>query len=112
MMQALAAGVPSLILPANPDQILIAQQAQALGIGHSMWRPGDLPAGLGYLRKITPAEIRRAVEGLIADRNCAQVCQAFKRRLSSLRGAAAAAEVVEGTAAHWPGGVDRNDRTR
>jgi UDP:flavonoid glycosyltransferase YjiC (YdhE family) len=112
LMQALAAGVPSLILPANPDQVLIAQQAQALGIGHSMWRPGDLPAGLGYLRKVTPAEIRRAVEGLIADRNCVQVCQAFKRRFESLRGAAAAAEVVEGIAAHQPGWVDGNGRTK
>lgn len=36
LMQVLKAGVPSLVLPANPNQVLVAQQVQALGAGHTL----------------------------------------------------------------------------
>ena len=94
-MQALAAGVPSLILPANPDQILVAQQVQALGIGHSLWRPGDLPMTASAWSKLTCAELGREVDDLIADEVCARNCRAFKQEVEECRGAMAAAQVLE-----------------
>jgi UDP:flavonoid glycosyltransferase YjiC (YdhE family) len=97
LMQAVAGGVPSLILPANPDQILIAQQAHALGIGHNLRRPGRLPVGARWLRQITPAEIRSAVDDLIADQRYAMACRTLTATVD-FRGASLAAEILEETA--------------
>jgi MGT family glycosyltransferase len=94
LMQALAAGVPSLIVPSNPDQILVAQQAQALGIGRSLWRPKGLPTGTD-LREMSPAHIRREIDGLIADQDYARACQALRREIEGYGGAAAAGDVLE-----------------
>ncbi len=94
-MQALAAGAPSLILPANPDQILVAQQAQALGIGRNLWQPDGLPVGAAPLRKVTSAQIRRQVDELIADQECARRCQTLKHKIEALPGAASGAQILE-----------------
>jgi UDP:flavonoid glycosyltransferase YjiC (YdhE family) len=94
-MQALAAGVPSLMLPMNPDQILVAQQAQALGVGHSLRRPGDLPFGASTLRKLTPTQVRHEVDRLIADQKCQMVCATLKRKIEAGNGASLAAQVLE-----------------
>ena len=96
LIQALAAGVPSLMLPVNPDQILVAHQAQALRMGHSLWRSGGLPVEDRWLRTITPAEIRCAIDDLIVDHGCVETCLTFKRILESYHGAALAAETLEG----------------
>lgn len=97
LMQALAAGVPSLIAPSNPDQTLVAQQAQELGIGHSLRRPQDLPMmGTGILHEMTPIRIRREIDDLLADQYCLQSCQAIRQEMETYRGATAAAEVLEG----------------
>jgi MGT family glycosyltransferase len=95
LMQALAAGVPSLLLPMNPDQILVAQQAQALGVGHNLRRPTDLPFGTTTMHQLTPTQIRHEVDRLIADRECLNVCETFKRRLETCAGADLAAQVLE-----------------
>jgi UDP:flavonoid glycosyltransferase YjiC (YdhE family) len=95
LMQALAAGVPSLVLPANPDQVLIAQQVQELGIGRSLWQPGNVPIGTRGWDRITPAEIRREIDDLLDDRDCARACQALKWEIEAYDGAAAATDVVE-----------------
>jgi len=95
LMQALAAGAPSLILPANLDQILVAQQAQALGIGRSLWRPDGLPVGDTLLHKVTSAQIRRQVDDLIADQDCARMCKMLKYKIEAFHGAASAAEILE-----------------
>ena len=97
-MQAVAAGVPSLILPANPDQILVAQQAQTLGVGRSLWRPGNLPINAGWQRALTPIEIRSALDHLLADPRYAQACQTLKHQLAACHGSALAAETLEGIA--------------
>jgi UDP:flavonoid glycosyltransferase YjiC (YdhE family) len=87
-----------LILPANPDQILVAQQAQALDMGYNMRRPGGLPVNAGWQRALTPAAIRGAVDRLVLDRRCAEACRAFKRQLDACCAAPAAAEILEGIA--------------
>lgn len=95
LMQALAAGVPSLMLPMNPDQVLVAQQAQALGVGHSLRRPGDLSFGASTLRKLTPTQVRHEVDRLIADQECQMVCATLKRKIEAGNGASLAAQVLE-----------------
>jgi UDP:flavonoid glycosyltransferase YjiC (YdhE family) len=95
LMQALSAGAPSLLLPANPDQFLVAQQAQRLSIGYSLWRPGRLPVDAGWQRAITPGEIRRAIEHVMNDQSYVRACQALQRKLNESRGATLAAEKLE-----------------
>jgi UDP-N-acetylglucosamine--N-acetylmuramyl-(pentapeptide) pyrophosphoryl-undecaprenol N-acetylglucosamine transferase len=91
LMQALAAGVPSLMLPLNPDQILVAQQAQSLGLGHSFWHAGDVPM---RPRPCTPAEIRRAADDLISDRVCLQNCRAVQQLIAASSGGLAAVDIL------------------
>ena len=95
LMQALAAGVPSLLLPVNPDQILIAQKAHALGVGLNLWQPGGLPVDASWQDRVTPAVLRGAVQQLLAEERFAAACRAFKERLSQVRAAAAAVEKLE-----------------
>jgi UDP:flavonoid glycosyltransferase YjiC (YdhE family) len=96
LMQVLAAGVPSLIVPANPDQILVAQQAQALGVGHSLWRPNGLPLGVRSLDGMTVTEIRRAVDDLLDDQDCVRACETLKEEIAGYCGAKTAADILEG----------------
>lgn len=91
LMQALAAGVPSLMLPINPDQILVARQAHLMGLGRSLWRVGDMPM---VPRARTPGEIRRSVDDLIADRDCARNCRAVQQQIAASCGASGAADIL------------------
>ena len=83
------------MLPMNPDQILVAQQAQALGAGHRLRRPGDLPFGASTLRKLTPTQVRHESDRLIADQECQTVCATLKRKIEAANGASLAAQVLE-----------------
>lgn len=94
LLQALAAGVPSLILPANPDQVLVAQQAEALGVGRSLWQPGWLPTGSQAADRLTARQIRQAVDDLVVDQDCRRTCRAFQTKIASYPGAAAAADIL------------------
>jgi UDP:flavonoid glycosyltransferase YjiC (YdhE family) len=107
LMQALAAGVPSLILPVNPDQILVARQAQALDIGYCPWRMGSLPIDPRWQLTLTPTEIRGAIDNVIRDQKYARACRALKSKLSAFRGATLAAEILEGIARAAPGNRTR-----
>jgi UDP:flavonoid glycosyltransferase YjiC (YdhE family) len=95
LLQALAAGVPSLMMPSNPDQILVAQQAQAQGIGRNLWRPGALPVGTSILNSMSPLQIRREIDDLLADQAYAQACQTLQREITTYRGGAAAVDIME-----------------
>lgn len=94
LMQALAAGVPSLVVPSNPDQILVGQQVQALGVGRSLRQPGDLPTGHRTLDDRTLARIRREIDDLVADHGCRRACQAIRREIEACDGPRAAAEIL------------------
>lgn len=95
LMQVLKAGVPSLVLPANPDQVLVAQQVQALGAGHTLWRTNGLPVGNGFLDRVTSTQIRRAVDDLIADQDCVRACKVLGQEIERYDGATASAGVLE-----------------
>jgi UDP:flavonoid glycosyltransferase YjiC (YdhE family) len=99
LLQALAAGVPSLLAPSNPDQILVARAAEAMGIGRNLWRPGGIPLGVHCLDAWSPAQIRQELDALLADGECLKACQSFQRGIATYHGAEAAARVLEGMAA-------------
>jgi UDP:flavonoid glycosyltransferase YjiC (YdhE family) len=99
LMQVLKAGVPSLILPANPDQILVAQQVQALGAGYTLWHPNGSVLGSRILEKMTSAQIRNSLEGLIADQDCVRTCRVLRQEIERYQGAITAANTIEKIAA-------------
>jgi UDP:flavonoid glycosyltransferase YjiC (YdhE family) len=95
LLQGLAAGVPSLILPANPDQILVAQQAAALGVGRSLWRPEGPPLGGQALEQMTPAQIRCEIDSVLADQDCARACESLRQEIETYRGPAEVVAILE-----------------
>lgn len=95
LMQALAAGAPSLMLPASPDQILVAQQAHALRIGHSLWQPTGLPLGTATFQRMTATQIRREIDSLVADQDCVLACKALRQEIEACRGATTAVGLLE-----------------
>ena len=84
-----------MVLPANPDQVLVAQQVQALGAGHTLWRTNGLPVGNGFLDRVTSTQIRRAVDDLIADQDCVRACKVLGQEIERYDGATASAGVLE-----------------
>jgi UDP:flavonoid glycosyltransferase YjiC (YdhE family) len=95
LLQALKAGVPSLALPTNPDQILVAQQARALEVGHIMWHAKGLPLGNKALNEMTKSQIRHAIDGITADQDCARTCKALGREMKSYQGGTKAVTILE-----------------
>lgn len=95
LIQALSAGVPSFIVPFNPDQILVSQQAKSLGIAHSLWQPTGFPLGTVTLHSINPAELCAAIDHLIRDQDCALACKKIGRQIDLSASASAAARTLE-----------------
>ncbi|MBN2005502.1 MAG: hypothetical protein JXA21_19240 [Anaerolineae bacterium] len=95
LMQALKAGTPSLMLPANPDQILVAQQVQALGVGHILRHTNGPPIGNKVFDKITSSQIRYAVDKLVADQQCAQACKMIAQDIERYDSAAVSVEILK-----------------
>lgn len=95
VLQVLSVGKPSLVFPVDPDQMMMAQRISSLGLGHNFWQAGDMPFGYFYLRRVTPAQIRQAVNDLIADGGCGQACRDFSRKIGNSKGAATAVGLLE-----------------
>lgn len=74
LMQALSVGTPSLIIPTNPDQILVANQVQRLGIGRCLRRKNSFPMDKNPLDGISATVIRNIMEEVIQDKHCRSVC--------------------------------------
>lgn len=83
LMQALAAGVPSLMIPHNPDQIVVSRQAEALGAGRTVSR-GGLPFGGQAGEWLRPEEIRRLVELTAGDSAIRESCARQQAEISRL----------------------------
>lgn len=94
LMQALKAGVPSLMLPVNPDQILVAKQAQALGVGYTLWHATGAPMGNKILDEVTSDQMLRAVDKVIADQDCARACKAIAQEIGRYHSATASVEIL------------------
>jgi UDP:flavonoid glycosyltransferase YjiC (YdhE family) len=84
-MRALAHGIPLLIMPMHPllDQPMIGQAIAAAGAGRA------LP------KSASPAQIRSAVQALLADRTYRDTAETIGLRLRSQSGAVAAADELE-----------------
>jgi UDP:flavonoid glycosyltransferase YjiC (YdhE family) len=79
LMQVLLAGVPSLVIPVNPDQILVAKQIKKLGVGNYLKYPGSFPMEQDPLNKFTINEITDEIVRIINDGECKQKCRLLKK---------------------------------
>jgi UDP:flavonoid glycosyltransferase YjiC (YdhE family) len=86
-MEVLRAGLPSVIIPFNGDQIDIARRVDALGCGLRLdGYPGDL----------TPEAVREAVRSVLSRRDPRDQARRFQRELAAWPdGAELAADFVE-----------------
>ena len=109
LMRALKAGVPSLMLPVNPDQILVAQQAQALGFGYTLWRADGSPMGNKVLDEITSSQIRRAVDKVISDQDCVRTCKVLEQEIERYHSATASVEILRRAATSKLGQVPHSE---
>jgi UDP:flavonoid glycosyltransferase YjiC (YdhE family) len=103
LMQVLKAGVPSVMLPANPDQILVAQQVQALGAGRTLWRTNGLPLDNKVLDEMTSNRIRGLIDEVITDQDCARACEMLKREIERYQDKSVCVTILERAAIAEPG---------
>jgi MGT family glycosyltransferase len=82
LMQVLSAGVPSMVIPVNPDQILVAKQIRELGLGDYLRSPGSFPMEKDPLKKISTLEIREEVLRIIGDDSCRIRCMELKEKMN------------------------------
>jgi hypothetical protein len=97
-MYALAVGIPSLVLPVNPDQLMIARQAQSMGIAHILMLDDALPLLLDPRKVSVNLEsqiFRKALDNLLADTGCLNTCQEFKKKIQDMPGTFAAVPLLE-----------------
>ena len=82
MMQVTASGTPSLLIPVNPDQVMVAWQVQRLGIGSCLNRPGSFPMNRDPLKTYSGVEIVKKVSRLVDDMECRQKCLEIKKSVT------------------------------
>ncbi|MEH3117752.1 MAG: glycosyltransferase [Methylorubrum populi] len=82
--QALAAGIPQLVVPVAFDHFDEARRLHRLGLGTSVSR-----------RRFTPGRAGGALDRLLADPAVARACSAAKARMTGEDGVGAACEAVE-----------------
>lgn len=95
LLQALAAGAPSLVIPANADQRLSALQVQALGLGRSLWQAGELPLPPLAPWRYSAGALRRAIWQILVEPAYAQACRELRRESLAYQGSALAAAEIE-----------------
>jgi UDP:flavonoid glycosyltransferase YjiC (YdhE family) len=75
LMQALAAGTPSLAVPINPDQIMIAKQIEELSFGRYLRNEDAFPMDTNPLGLFSAEEIQIAVKSVINNRKIKMTCE-------------------------------------
>jgi UDP:flavonoid glycosyltransferase YjiC (YdhE family) len=88
VVDALAAGLPSLLLPLGADQLLNAARCEALGVGRAL----DVVTA-------TPERIGATATALLADRAATAAAQRFAREIAALPDAASCVRLLERLAA-------------
>jgi UDP:flavonoid glycosyltransferase YjiC (YdhE family) len=78
LMQVLSAGIPSLVIPVNPDQILVAKQIKKLGIGNYLKHPKSFPMEQNPLSRISISDISNEITRIIDDKKCHEKCLEMK----------------------------------
>ncbi|MGW5850953.1 macrolide family glycosyltransferase [Streptomyces sp. NPDC055254] len=84
VMEALALGVPMVVVPQMAEQRVNAGQVQDLGLGVHLPR-----------ERATPGALREAVLSVVSDRRIAAAVAGMRQEIEAAGGAVAAAEVVE-----------------
>ena len=98
LMYALASGIPSLVLPVNPDQLMITRQAQAMGVAHILRLNDDLhllPDPRVIHLHLESPNFRKEIDDLLANTDCLNTCQEFKKKIHATPGASAAVPLLE-----------------
>jgi UDP:flavonoid glycosyltransferase YjiC (YdhE family) len=86
LMQALAAGVPSLVIPFNPDQIILARRIADLKFGKSLRKPDAFPMDPDPLGAYSKAEISALIDATIRDQDIQMSCKRAQQSVQSFRG--------------------------
>jgi len=81
LMQVLSCGTPSLVIPVNPDQILVAKQIKKLGIGNYLKAANNLPMDKEPLKHFTMIEIKNEVVKVLENNQIKENCAKLKERL-------------------------------
>jgi UDP:flavonoid glycosyltransferase YjiC (YdhE family) len=82
LMQVLSCGVPSMVIPVNPDQIMVAKQIKKLGLGNYLKRPHSFPMEPEPLKNFSTHEIAAEVIRIIEDTECKQRCEIMRKTLT------------------------------
>jgi UDP:flavonoid glycosyltransferase YjiC (YdhE family) len=83
LMQVLSCGTPSLVIPVNPDQILVAKQIKKLGIGNFLKQPNSFPMNNEPLKHFSINEITNEVLKILEDKQCKNRCEIMKDNLKN-----------------------------
>jgi len=83
LMQVLSCGVPSLVIPINPDQLLVAKQIKELGIGDYLKIPGSFPMEEQPLHGFSNDDIKDKIIGIINNKESKQKCEAMKDTMTN-----------------------------
>ncbi len=81
LMQVLSCGIPSLVIPVNPDQILIAKLIKKHGIGNYLKHPNSFPMEQEPLKNYSKKEITEEVIRIIDDSECKRRCEILKKTI-------------------------------
>jgi UDP:flavonoid glycosyltransferase YjiC (YdhE family) len=94
LMQALSNGVPSLAIPINPDQILVAKQIKSLGIGNYLKHPKSFIVDKDPLKYFSTNEIKNEVLKVMDDKQCENRCETMKNSLNKMIGSKKYVEII------------------
>ena len=83
LMQVLSCGVPSLVIPINPDQLLVAKQIKKLGIGDYLKLPGSFPMEEQPLHGFSNDDIKDKIIEIINNKESKQKCEAMKDTMTN-----------------------------
>jgi UDP:flavonoid glycosyltransferase YjiC (YdhE family) len=78
LMQVLSCSVPSLVIPVNPDQLLVAKQIKKLGIGDYLKHHHSFPMEEQPLSLFSNKDISDKVIEIINNKQCKQKCESMK----------------------------------
>jgi UDP:flavonoid glycosyltransferase YjiC (YdhE family) len=100
LMQTLSNGVPSLVIPVNPDQILVARQIRSLGIGNYLRHPKSFIQDKEPLKYFSTNEIKEEVLKMINDERYNLKCKALQKCLTKAIESKKYMEIITAEAQH------------
>lgn len=84
LMQTLSNGVPSLVIPVNPDQILVARQIKNLGVGNYLKHPKSFIVGKEPLKYFNENEIKNEVLEILNEEQYFIKCKTLQNKMNQI----------------------------